>query len=101
MVNFGPNVVTVLVTLLERRDYVVRAYGTLNDVPELHQVKQGLAVAPKGAEIILMGDFNRRLQEPGYKREEEVVMALKNHDMEDMTCHFTPWQQYRGGRRLT
>ena len=48
MVNFGPNVVSLLLLSGVRRWYVVGAYVMPNDVPKVHQVEQALAENPKG-----------------------------------------------------
>ena len=89
-VNFGPNVVILLAILGARIWYIVGAYVPPTNVPEVHRVEQALAVAPKGAEIILMGDLNVSLQESRDERKDELTTALADHDLENTTFHFTP-----------
>ena len=64
MVNFGPNVVSFLLTLEAIRWYVVGVYVPPNDVSVIHCVEQALKAVPKGLYIILMGDLNVRLRDP-------------------------------------
>ena len=62
MVNFGPNVVSLLVALGEHICYIVGKYVPLKDVLDVHCVEQALVAVPKGVEIIFMGNFNVRLR---------------------------------------
>ena len=39
-----------------------------NDVPGMHSMEQALQAAPKGLEMILMGDLNERLGDTCGKR---------------------------------
>ena len=64
MENFGPNMVSVLLTLGEWWWYITRAYVPPNDVPAVHKVEQALVVKPKRAETISLGDLNVRLGDP-------------------------------------
>ena len=72
----------------------------LSNVPRVHCVEEELAEAPKNFETILMGCMKYKLQEPQDQSKEELATLLADHILEDMTCHFTPWQQYRGGGAL-
>ena len=58
MDSFGPNVVSLLLTSRSGQWYVVGAYVPPNDVPGGRRV-----VAPKGLEMILMGDLNAQLSD--------------------------------------
>ena len=58
---FGTNVVTFLLMLGERRWYVVGAYVPPNNGPTMHCVEQAPKAAPKGVEVIMLGDLNVRL----------------------------------------
>ena len=46
------------------------------DVTAVHHVEQTLKAAPKGLEIILIGNLNVRLRYPREKREEDLATAL-------------------------
>ena len=63
-VNFGPNVVSFLLMSGPRQWYVVGAYVTLNNEPVVHCVEQELKAAPKGVEVIILGDLNVRPRNP-------------------------------------
>ena len=52
MENFGPNVVSFLLTLGGRGWYVIRAYMPSNGVPVVHWIYQALVSNPKGVETI-------------------------------------------------
>ena len=43
-----------------------------------------------------MGDINVRLREPREIREDELVSALVDSRLGEMTDHFTPRRRYRG-----
>ena len=62
--NYGPNVVSLLLTTGRRRWYVIRSYVPQNDAPTCACVEQVIGNAVKGVEVILMGDLNVRLLEP-------------------------------------
>ena len=51
---------------------------------------------PEGLELILMGDLNTRLGKPRDKREDDLVTALVDQGLVNMTDHFLPRRQYRG-----
>ena len=62
--NYGPSVVTSVLTTGWRIWYVVGAYVTLNDAPTIAHVEEALIQASKGVDIILLRDLKVRLQEP-------------------------------------
>ena len=97
---FGPNVVTFLLMLGERRWYVVGAYVPPNYVPAVHRMEQALRAAPKRAEMVLMGDLNARLGYPRDEREEYMVTALVDRGLVNITYHFMPRRRYMGSRKL-
>ena len=61
MVIFGTNMVSFLLTSRARRWYVAGAYVPPNNGPSVHCMERALRAAPKGLEIILMGDLSARL----------------------------------------
>ena len=61
-----------------------------NDAPTVHRIKQALEEAPKGMEVILLGDLSVRLREPRDAKEEDLAMALADSGLGDMTAHFMP-----------
>ena len=47
-----------------------------NNVPTVYCIDQSLEAAPKGVDVILLGDINVRLREPHDVQGEEIVEAL-------------------------
>ena len=96
IVNSGPTVASFLMTSGSRRWYVVGEYVPTHDASADHRIKQMLEVAPKGIEIILLGDLNIRLRKLRDDRENELSSALAGRGLGDMTSHFTPRLWYQG-----
>ena len=67
--NYVPNVVSLFLTTGLRVWYVVGAYITPNNAPNVDCVEQTLGNSPKGVDFILMGDLSKRLREPHKARE--------------------------------
>ena len=61
MASFVLNVVIFLLISEDIRFYIVGAYVPPNNVQAVHCLDQALRSAPKGLEMILMGDLNARL----------------------------------------
>ena len=79
MSNFGPNLVSFLLTPRERRWYIMGEYVLPNDVPTGHQVKQALTKKPPRVENILMGYLNSHLENPRDEREDDLSTILTSH----------------------
>ena len=94
--NFNKNLASFLPTSESRRWYAIRAYVPPNDAPYVHRIKQALDEAPKGMDIILLGDLNIRLRELRDSREYELATVLADSRMGDMTAHFMSRWRYRG-----
>ena len=60
-----------------------------NNAPAVHHVDQELTAKPPETETIFMGDLNAHLEDPQDEREDDLVTALANHDLEDACRHFT------------
>ena len=65
------------------------------------RVGQALENSAKGAEVILISDFNVRLQEQCDAREEELATVMAACGLEDTIAHFMPRRRYIGGGRWT
>ena len=61
-----------------------------NDIPAVHCVDQALRAAPKGVEMILLGDLNARMGDPRDEHEEDQATALVDRGMVNITYHFIP-----------
>ena len=66
-----------------------------NDVPDVHCVEQAIREAPKGLDMILMGDLDMRLGEPGDERKEDLATELVDQGLVNMKDHFFPRRHYR------
>ena len=53
-------------------------------------------MSPKVLNMILMGDLKARLGDPRGEREEDLVMALADQGLVNITDHFLPRRKYRG-----
>ena len=93
---FVPNVVIFLLTLGVRLWYVVGAYVPPNNSPSVHCVDQALRAAPKGLELILMGELNALLGDPHYERKGYLATTLADRGLVNMTDHFLPRRRYWG-----
>ena len=96
IVNFGPNVASLLLMLRSWRWYVVGVYVPPNDAPAIHCVEQALESDPKGMKAILLGELNAKLRELLEAREEDLATALEDSGLVDMKSHFIPRRRYRG-----
>ena len=83
-----------LLTPRAKRWYVVGAYIPPKDVPNAHCMEQALKAAPKGLEMILMGNLNVRLRDPNDKHEEELATALADRGLFSITYHAMPQWRY-------
>ena len=95
IINFGPNVASFLLTLRSRKWYVIGVYLPPNDALTVHCTEQAFEEAPKGIQLILLGDLNVSLREPKDSRGDEVVMALADSSMGNGTDHFMPRRRYK------
>ena len=62
--NFGQNMVSFLLTAGSRRWYFFGEYMPPNDAPMVYCMDQALEAAPRGVEVIHLGDVNVRKKEP-------------------------------------
>ena len=75
-------------------------------------VVAALKERPRGAKLLMAGDFNAKLSEPEFNRRgEEIATALAKEGMDDMPEHFLPrrrswcrdgrtWRMIREGREV-
>ena len=62
--KFGPNVVGFQLATGERRWYIVGCYLAPDDTWTIESVVAALKELPRGAELLVVGDFNAKLAEP-------------------------------------
>ena len=83
--KFGPNVVGFQIETGEQQWYIVGCYLVPNYTSTIESVVATLKERPKGAELLVTGDFNANLVEPeGDRRGEDIAEALATEGLEDM-----------------
>ena len=70
-------------------------YLAPGDTSTMERVVKALRSRPRGAELLVAGDFNVNLATPkGDRRAEDITTTLAAEGLEDMAQHFLP----RGSR---
>ena len=65
-----------------------------DDTSTIESVVAALKERPRGAELLVAGDFNVNLADPeGDRRREDIVAAMGMEGLEDMSAHFLPRRQ--------
>ena len=91
--KFGPNFVGFQLATGARRWYIVGVYLAPEDTTTMERVSEALRSKPRGAELLVTGDFSVYLASPeGYRRAEEIATSLATEGLEDMARHFLPWE---------
>ena len=62
--KFGLNVVGFQLAIMARRCYIMGFYFALNNTSTIESVVAALKERPRGAELLVAGDFNENLAEP-------------------------------------
>ena len=87
--QFGPNVVSFQLATGERRWYIVGCYLAPDDTLTIESVVVALKERPRGARLLVAGDFNVNLAEPeGDRRGEDIAAAMATEGLEYMLAHF-------------
>ena len=87
--QFGPNIVGFQLAAGERWWYIVGCYLTHDDTSTIDSVVSALKERPRGAELLVVGDFNLNLAEPeGDRRGEYIVAAMATEGLVDISAHF-------------
>ena len=87
--KFGPNVVGFQMTTGERRWYIMGCYLVPDNTSTIESVVTAIKERPRGAELLVAGDFNVNLAEPeGDRRGENIVAAMATEGFEDMSAYF-------------
>ena len=75
--QFGPNIVGFQLATGERRWYIVGCYIAPNDTSTIESVVAALKERPRGAELLVEGDFNFSLSEPeGDWKGEDIAASM-------------------------
>ena len=85
----------------EQQLYIVGCYLNPDDNSTIESVVAALKERPRGAKLMVAGDFNVNLAEPeGDRRGEDIAAAMVTEGLEYMSEHFLPRQRswFRDGR---
>ena len=110
--KFCPNVIGFQLATGDLRWYIVGVYLSPNDTATMERVIEAIRSQPRGAELLVAGDFNVNLATPeGDRRAEDIATTLATEGLEDMAKHFLPresrwcwdwrmWGMLRKGREV-
>ena len=102
MEKFGPNVIGFQLATGARRWYIVGVYLAPEDTTTMERVSEAIRSKPRGAELLVAGDFNVNIAAPeGDWRAEDIATALATEGLEDLartSCHGIPDGVGTGGR---
>ena len=93
--NFGPNVLSFIITSGQKHWCGVRSYGLPNYLPTINWIGQALECRPKGVGNMLVGDLNACLENPRDQQEKQLATVLAGHGLTDQAQQFSPRQKYR------
>ena len=89
--RFGSNVMGFQVVTGEQRWYIVGAYVAPKDEETMETVVAAIGRKPRGAELMVVGNFNADITAPeGNRRAENIATDLATAGLEDMAQHFMP-----------
>ena len=95
MRNFGPNVVSFIITSVRKRWYGVGAYVPPNDLPTINWIRQVLECGPKGVRRLIFSDLKVCLANPRDQQEEQISTVLAGYGLTDQTRPFLPRRMYQ------
>ena len=86
----------------QRRWYIIGCYIAPNDARTIERVVIALGDQPRSTALIVAGDFNTDLGDMASDgKGTEIVAAIKEAGLEDMTAHFLPRKRRWGRERRT
>ena len=75
--KFGPNVIVFQLVTGTRRWFIVECYLAPDDTSTMERFVEALRSRPRGAELMVAGDFNVKLATPeGDRRAEDIATTL-------------------------
>ena len=97
--KFGPDVIGFQLATGARRWYIVGVYLAPDNTETMESDIKAIRSRPRGAELLVAGDFNGNLETPeGDRRAEDIATTLATEGLEDMAKHFLPresrWCRY-------
>ena len=88
MEKFGPNVLGFQIATGARRWYIVGVYIAPEDTTTMERVVEAIRRKPRGAELLVAGDFNVNIAAlEGDRRAEDIATELATAGLEDMARH--------------
>ena len=100
--QFGPNVVSFQLATGARRWYIIGCYFDPNNTSTIESVVAALKERPRGTALVVAGDLNKTLADPEKdRRGTEIVEAMTEAGIEDMTAHLLLRQGRWGRERRT
>ena len=92
--KFGPNVLGFQLATGARRWYIMGVYIAPEDTPMMDWVVELIWMKPRGAELLVAGEFNVNIAAPeGDRRAEDIATELATAGLEDMAWHFLPQEK--------
>ena len=89
--NFVPNVIGLQLAMGARWWYIVGVYLAPEDTTMMERVVEAIRRKPRGAELLVAGDFNVDIAAPeGDRRAGDIATELATEGLEDMARHFLP-----------
>ena len=89
--KFGPNVLGFQLATGVRRWYIVGVYIAPEDTMTMEQGVEAIRRKPRGAALLVAGNFNVDIAAPeGDRRAEDIATSLATEGLEDMARHFLP-----------
>ena len=108
--TYGANIVSFQLASGDRRWFIVGCYLAPDDASKIEDVLAAISQRPRGAALLVVGDFNTDLDAPeDRERDEGIAAAMTEEVLEDMSGYFLPkhkpwlkdsrtWAMHRGGR---
>ena len=89
--KFGPNVIEFQLATRARQWYILGVYRAPEYTKTMERVSEEIRIKLRGAELLVVGDFNMDIASPeGDRRVEDITTLLATEGLEDMTRHFLP-----------
>ena len=100
--QLGPNVAGFHMATGALRWYIIGCYLAPNDTSTIVSVVATLKEQPQGTTLLVAGDLNTTLADPeNDQRGTDIVAALTEEGLEDMSAHFLPRRRTWGRERRT
>ena len=100
--KFGPNVLGFQLATGKRRWYIVGVYNAPEDTTTMERVVEAIRRKPRGAELLVTGDFSVNIAAPeGDRRAEDIATEVATAGLADIARHFLPREKRWGRDRQT